>query len=81
VVAVPVRDEDQIERAELLRRLRRRRVAGDPWIEQDPLPAGRLQEKRGVAEPGDGKRQGDLRISGSEDLRICDLLAPAMGRV
>ena len=51
VIAVAVRDQHHIERAELLRRLRTGRIARHPRIEHDALAAGRLQEKRRVAQP------------------------------
>ena len=56
VILVAVRDQHQIQGAEFLRRLRARRIAGDPGVEHDSRAAGRDKEKRGVPEPG--KRKG-----------------------
>src|SRR5438046_2983546 len=59
VIAVPMRNQDEIEGTELLRRIGARRVAGDPGIEDDPFSTRRLEEERRVTQPGEGERRHD----------------------
>jgi hypothetical protein len=53
VVEMPVRDQDQVERPDVLVRRRTGGIALEPWIDEDPASAGRHDEKRAVAEPCD----------------------------
>jgi hypothetical protein len=51
VIRVTVRDENQIDLADLFRRLRGGRIRRDPRIGEDALAARRTKEKGRVAKP------------------------------
>ena len=56
VILMSVRNQHQVERTELVRRLRTGWIARDPWVEHDALATRRDEQKRRVPEPGKGER-------------------------